>query len=173
MTTSTGSARGREPPHRKEFRHKKKKEIPTTLVESTLDFQFSANVLELEVKLLSLDVQRAEFDHITKVNRNLLLGSDLGNNSESEEETMVDSVKCFDKSSVTTMPSSRWRETRKTLKIMYKLQKKKFINVAGSEEKFVIEDRVGQGLVGCARITTSAITECTERHLDGLDPGMP
>ena len=63
--------------------------------------------------------------------------------------------------------------TRKTLKIMYKLQKKKFINVAGSEEKFVIEDRVGQGLVGCARITTSAITECTERQLDGLDPGMP
>ena len=57
------------------------------MVESTLDFQFSANVLELEVKLLSLDVQRAEFDHITKVNRNLLLGSDLGNNSESEEET--------------------------------------------------------------------------------------
>ena len=86
---------------------------------------------------------------------------------------MVDSVKCFDRSWLSDNHAILQMEgaDRKALKTMYRLQKKNVINVAGSKEKFVIDDGVGQGSVGGARITTSAITECTERHLNKLDKG--
>ena len=86
----------------------------------------------------------------------------------------VDSVKCFDRSWLSDNHAILQVEggDRKALKMMYKLQKKNVINVAGSSESFVIEDRVGQGSMGGARVTTSAITECTERHLNKLPKAL-
>ena len=76
-----------EPPHRKaRCNQKRKKTVPKTLVETTSNLQFSTNLLELEVKLLSLEVQRAEFEHLTKVNKSILFGRDLGDSSDSDEE---------------------------------------------------------------------------------------
>ena len=51
---------------------------------------------------------------------------------------------------------------------MYKLSKENIMKVAGSEKTFVQSDGVRHGSVGGARITTSAITEGTERHVDKL-----
>ena len=94
---------------------------------------------------------------------------------EEEENTItsliaVDSVKCFDRSWLSDNHAVLQMEgaDRKAVKMMYKLQKKNVINVAGSKESFIIEDGVGQGSVGGARITTSAITESTERNLNKL-----
>ena len=63
---------------------------------------------------------------------------------------MVDSIKCFDRSWLSDNHAIHQVEgaDRKALKTMYQLQKKNNINVAGSKEKFMIEDGVGQGSLG-------------------------
>ena len=84
--------------------------------------------------------------------------------------TMVDSIKCFDRSFLSDNNAVLQLEgaDKKALKVMYKLSKENIVKVAGSEQTFVQKDGVGQGSVGGARITTSAITEGTERHVNKL-----
>ena len=83
---------------------------------------------------------------------------------------MVDAVKCFDRSWLSDNHAILQLEgaDRKALKVMYKLSSVNKVNVAGCDKTFIQEDGVGQGSVGGARITTSAITECTERHVNRL-----
>ena len=84
--------------------------------------------------------------------------------------TMIDAIKCFDRSFLSDNHATLQVEgaDRKALKVMYKLSNKNKVRVAGSEKSFEQSDGVGQGSVGGARITTSAITESTERHVGKL-----
>ena len=84
--------------------------------------------------------------------------------------TMVDAIKCFDRSFLSDNHATLQLEgaDKKALKVMYKLSKENTVKVAGSKDTFSQTDGVGQGSVGGARITTSAITESTERHVNKI-----
>ena len=93
---------------------------------------------------------------------------------EEQEEgviwTMADAIKCFDASHLSDNHAALQTEgaDRKAMKVLYKYQKKNVLRMAGSEERFVIENGMGQGGIPDARVTTSGITEATVRHMTML-----